>query len=157
MEPHKEPPWWTTKSISRNPGGGAFQSAKVRTGILRPGDCCLLRRSRRLAGVLMGWSSRSRVAALADSSRWRTPGSRSRWPWRSMDSTRWGNAAFSRLPQIRSAASQTTNQRLSNRLVVAASALFYRRLLLSVVAELPQQPDAMLAMVAGHRRMLVPR
>ncbi len=35
------------------------------------------------------------------------PGSRSRWPWRSMDSTRWGNAAFSRLPQIRSAGSQT--------------------------------------------------
>ena len=38
MEPHQEPPWWTTRSISRNPGGGAFQSAKVRTGILRPGD-----------------------------------------------------------------------------------------------------------------------
>ena len=69
MDPHQEPPWWTTRSISRNPGGGAFQSAKVRTGILRPGDCCLLRRSRRPAGVLMGWSSRSRVAALAASSR----------------------------------------------------------------------------------------
>ena len=26
------------------------------------------------------------------------------WPRRSMDSTKWGNAAFSRLPQIRSAA-----------------------------------------------------
>ena len=83
---------------------GTFLSTKVLTGILRPGDCCLLRRSLRPAGVLMGWSSRSRVAALAASSRWRTPGSRSRWPWRSIDSTRWGNAAFSRLPQIRSAA-----------------------------------------------------
>ena len=71
-EPHKEPPWWTTRSISKNPGGGAFQSAKVRTGILRPGDCFLLRLSRRPAGVLMGWSNRSRVAALAASSRWRT-------------------------------------------------------------------------------------
>ena len=48
------------------------------------------------------------------------------------------------------------DQRLSNRLVVDASALFYRQLLLSIVAGLPQQPDAMLAMVAGHRRMLVP-
>ena len=48
---------------------GTFLSAKVRTGILRPGDCCRLRRSRRPAGVLMSWSSRSRVAALAASSR----------------------------------------------------------------------------------------
>ena len=72
MEPHKEPPWWTTRSTSRNFGGGAFQSAKVRTGILRPGDRCLLSLSRRAAGVLMGWSNRSKVAALAASSRWRT-------------------------------------------------------------------------------------
>ena len=34
---------------------------------------------------------------------------RSRWPWRPMDSTKWGNAAFSRSLQSRSAASQTTN------------------------------------------------
>ena len=49
------------------------------------------------------------------------------------------------------------DQRLAHRIVVAASALFCRRLLLSVVAGLPQQPDAMLAMAAGHRPMLVPR
>ena len=48
------------------------------------------------------------------------------------------------------------DQRLADRLIIAAPALFYRRLPLSVVAGLPQQPDAMLAMVAGHRRMLVP-
>ena len=48
------------------------------------------------------------------------------------------------------------DQRLSHRLVVDASALFYRRLLLPIVTGLPQQPDAMLAMVAGHRQMLVP-
>ena len=36
------------------------------------------------------------------------PRVQTRWPWRSRDSTRWGNAAFSRLLQIRSAASQTT-------------------------------------------------
>ena len=47
------------------------------------------------------------------------------------------------------------DQRLSHRLVVAASALFCRRLLLPIVAELPQQPDAMLEMVAGHRDELV--
>ena len=47
------------------------------------------------------------------------------------------------------------DHRLADRLVVDASALFYRRLLLSVVAGLPQQPDAMLAMVAGHRDELV--
>ena len=40
-------------------------------------------------------------------------------------------------------------------IVVDASALFYRRLLLPIVAGLPQQPDAMLAMVAGHRDELV--
>ena len=48
------------------------------------------------------------------------------------------------------------DQRLADRLVVDPSALLYRRLLLSVVAGLPQQPDAVLAMVAGNRRMLVP-
>ena len=48
------------------------------------------------------------------------------------------------------------DQRLAHCLVVAASALFYRRLLLPIVAGLPQQPDAMLAMVVGHRPMLVP-
>ena len=38
------------------------------------------------------------------------------------------------------------DQRLSHRFVVDAPALFYR-LLLPIVAGLPQQPDAMLAMV----------
>ena len=47
------------------------------------------------------------------------------------------------------------DQRLADRLIVDASALFYRQLLLPIVAGLPQQPDAMLAMVAGHRDELV--
>ena len=47
------------------------------------------------------------------------------------------------------------DHRLADRLIVDAPALFYRRLLLSVVAGLPQQPDAMLAMVAGNRDELV--
>ena len=43
----------------------------------------------------------------------------------------------------------------SHGLVVDAPALFYRQLPLSVVAGLSQQPDAMLAMVAGNRDELV--
>ena len=37
-DPHMLSPQRATRSISRNSGGGRFQSAKVRTGILRPGD-----------------------------------------------------------------------------------------------------------------------
>ena len=37
-DPHMLSPQWATRLISRNSGGGRFQSAKVRTGILRPGD-----------------------------------------------------------------------------------------------------------------------
>ena len=47
------------------------------------------------------------------------------------------------------------DQRLADRLVVDASALFCRRLLLSVVAGLPQQPDAVLAVMTGYREELV--
>ena len=47
------------------------------------------------------------------------------------------------------------DHRFSHGLVVDPSALFYRRLLLSVVAVLPQQPDAVLAVVAGNRDELV--
>ena len=73
-------PQWATRSISSKPGGGRFQSAKVRTGILRP-RYRLRRRLRRLATLeRMGFSNLSRVAALAASNRFRTSGSRSRWP-----------------------------------------------------------------------------
>ena len=47
------------------------------------------------------------------------------------------------------------DHRFSHRLVVDPSALFYRRLLLPIVVGLPQQPDAMLVMVAGNRDELV--
>ena len=86
----------------------SLASVKVRTGTWSPVDG-RFRRLRRLPAVaLMGLSRRSRMDALAASSRRRTWGSRSRCPCRSMDSTRLGSAAFSRLPQIRSAASQIT-------------------------------------------------
>ena len=74
--------------------------------MFRPG-LRLRRRLRRLATVARTGSNRSSVAALADSSRSRTSGSRSRCQCRSMDSTRWGKAAFRRFPQIRSDASHT--------------------------------------------------
>ena len=74
--------------------------------MLRPGDR-FRRRLRRPDTVLRtGLSSRSRVAALVASSRSRTSRSKSKWPWRSMDSTKWGSEAFRRLPQMRSVASQ---------------------------------------------------
>ena len=44
-------PQWATKSISRKPGGGQSQSAKVRTGMCRP-RCRLRRRLRRLVTVV---------------------------------------------------------------------------------------------------------
>ena len=106
-EPPMLSPQWATRSISRKPGGGRRQSAKVRTGMLRPADRFRRRLRRPDTVVRIGWSSRSSVAALADSNRSLTSGSQSRWPWRSMDSTKWGSAAFRRLPQMRSLASQT--------------------------------------------------
>ena len=47
------------------------------------------------------------------------------------------------------------DQRLPNRLVVDPSALFYLRLLISVVTGLPQQPDAVLAVMTGYCDELV--
>ena len=106
-EPPMLSPQWATRSISRNPGGGRCQTAKVRTGMLRPADRFRRRLRRPDTVVRTGLSSRSSVAALAASNRSRTSGSRFRWPWRSMDSTKWGSAAFRRLLQMRSVASQT--------------------------------------------------
>ena len=52
----------------------------------------LRRRLRRLSTVARtGFSNRSSVAALAADRRSLTSGSR--WPWRSMDSTKWGRHA----------------------------------------------------------------
>ena len=48
------------------------------------------------------------VLALAENSRSRMSGSRSRWPCLSSDWTILGSAAFSLLPQILSEASHTT-------------------------------------------------
>ena len=59
------------------------------------------------------------AATLADSNRSLTSGSQSRWPWRSMDSSKWGSAAFRRLPQMRSLASRQ-DHRCPDRLVVDA-------------------------------------
>ena len=48
------------------------------------------------------------VAGLAETRRWRTWGSRSRCPCRSIASMRLGRTAFNRFPQMRSDVSQTT-------------------------------------------------
>ena len=94
------------------------------------------------------------MAALATRSRSLTSGSNTRWPCRSMDSTRWGIAAFRRFPQMRSAASQIMITRLSDRLIVNALATCLTRNIV-VLAKLTEQPDAVFAMVSGDRNELV--
>ena len=121
---------------------------------------CLRRRLRRLPAVgRIGFRRRSRVAALAASSRTCTSGSRSRWPWRSMDSTRWGSAAFNRFPRFDHAVDPVGgfpdhDHRCSDGLIVAAPASHGMRCAF-IVVKFPKQPDAMLAMVTGHRGELV--
>ena len=142
MEPHQEPPWWTTRSISRWPGGGAFQSAKVRSAKVRTG---ILRAS----GLLPPSSE---------------PGGR-RCPDGLEQSVQGGGAgrqqslahlrvqiqvaiALHGLHQVRQRRLQPLaadpvcsfpnhDQRLTNCSVVDASAPFYRGLLLPIVAGLP--------------------
>ena len=70
----------STRSISRNPGAGQSQSAKVLTGLSQPA-LGLWRRLRLLAtSARIGFASGSSVAALAANSRSLTTGPRSRWP-----------------------------------------------------------------------------
>ena len=107
-EPATDSPQWATRSISRYPGSGSFQSEKVRTGMRLPIFLFCLRFLRLPACSLMGLSSLSMVAALAANSRRRTSGSRSRCPCLSSDSTILGSAAFSLFPHILSEASHTT-------------------------------------------------
>ena len=106
--PDNAPPQCATKSISRNPGKDSSQSAKVRTGT-RALIFFRTRRFRRRPALLRtGTTSRSMIAALTERTRSRTWGCKSRWPCRSIASTRLGRIAFNRFPQFRSEASQAT-------------------------------------------------
>ena len=107
-EPAMDSPQWATRSISRYPGSGSFQSEKVRTGMRLPIFLFCLRFLRLPACSLIGLSNLSMVEALAANSRCRTPVSRSRCPCLSGDSTILGSAALSLLPHILSDASHTT-------------------------------------------------
>src|SRR5271166_4567721 len=103
-----ESPQWATKSTSRNPGSGSFQSAKVRMGICRLDFVAGLRFRHRPAVPRIGARSRSIVAGLTAKRCCRTIGSRARCPFRSSAEMRPGRMAFRRFPQMRSAASQST-------------------------------------------------
>ena len=91
-----------------NPVAANSSRCKFVPGSGLPMYVCRLR-SRRLSAVARtGLSSQSRVAALAERRCSLTTAGRPKCPCRSMESTKLGNAALSRLPQIRSEASQTT-------------------------------------------------
>jgi hypothetical protein len=92
------------------PGGGSPQSLNVR--ILTPRRMALVALERRRpdpAWARTPRNSRSMVEALTASRRLLTALSSMRWPCRSIAGTRTGSAAFRRLPQTRSEASQSTS------------------------------------------------
>ncbi len=103
-------PLCATRSASTNPGGGSSQPSNVRSATLRltAAEGAALRRVAVRACRLMSRNARSMVAALIDSRLVRTSSPSRRWPCRSIASTRIGTSGRSRLPQIRSDASQTT-------------------------------------------------
>ena len=108
----------------------------------------LLFRLRRLPAVgLMCFSSRSRVAALAERRCSLTRGSRLRCPCRSIEFTRLGSAALSRLP----ADAVGSLPHHDDRFAYAPS----HDVLTLIVGSPTQQPDAVLAMVAGYRSEFV--
>ena len=105
--PAIEPPPWTTKSISRKPGKGSFQSANVLIGISLRSFVGRRRFLRMPDPWRSGVSIRSIVAALTRSTCLRTSGSSFKCPCLSSAPTKWGIAAFNRFPQMRSAVSQS--------------------------------------------------
>lgn len=96
-------------SVARFIAAG-YMTSDVLIGTLRrtPDARELRRRDRPVASRRTSCRTRSIVAALIARSEARTSAWSSRWPCRSMAATRIGNSALSRLPQIRSPASQST-------------------------------------------------
>ena len=101
-------PQCATRSISMLPGGGSFQSAKVRTATRRR-ISGVTRRGFLVRVALRGArSNRSIVAALIVSTLARMASSSVKWPCRSSAGTRIRSSGFSRFPQTRSDASHST-------------------------------------------------
>ena len=114
-----------------------------------PGLMTLDNNIRRLPAVgLMGLSSRSRVAALAERRCSLTRGSRLRCPCRSMEFTRLGNAALSRFTADAVGGLPDHDDRFAYGPVVDASS---HDLLALIVGSPTQQPDAVLPVVSGYR------
>ncbi len=99
-----------TRSASTNPGAGSSQPSNVRTGtLLRTTAEEGARRPVLFPACPFTFcKARSIVAALIASRPVRTWGASCTWPCRCIASTRVGISGRSRLPQIRSDASQTT-------------------------------------------------
>ena len=93
------PPQWATRSASKKPGWASVHSVNVRTGM-----CCLSNRPGLVVVNPCGWrngfSNRSAVAGLSDSTCCRTVSDRLRWPCRSSAGISSGRNGTRRLPQI---------------------------------------------------------
>ena len=126
--PFANGPECATRSASTKPGAGLFQSENVRTGTLRLITVEPLRRRCPVALALTPLRIRSIVAALMAKSCCRFWSSSPPCPWRSIASISSGSKGCSRLPQIRSDASQAntraartaSSSRLSRYIVVHA-------------------------------------
>jgi hypothetical protein len=107
--PAADVPECATKSTSTKPGGGSFQSPKVRTGTerrtaeLKPAG----RRRPPRAASRTSDSNRSIVAGLTSSSSARVSSLIATRPWRSNAGSRTGASGLSRFEQIRSEASHS--------------------------------------------------
>ena len=73
-----------------------------------------------------------------------------------MDSTRWDSAAFNRFPQMRGRGLPRSRSPLLSRPHRRCAGRAHGMRCAFIVDKFPKQPDAILAMVAGYRRMLVP-
>src|ERR1700680_4690970 len=101
----------------------------------------------------VGRSNRSRVAALADSTRVRTVDSSVRCPWRSRAETSRGRSGFWRFPHSRAGGFPEHDERLTHRLIVQRET----RMSVAPAGDWPciEQSYDMLAVVPGHRDELI--
>lgn len=110
--PRADGPLCATRSASTTPGAGSFQSADVRIGTLRRRECAACRWRWRPNCSRIRANARSIVAALIAKSLSWISGESLSWLCRSISSTNAGSDAFSRFPQIRSDASQSSTSPL---------------------------------------------
>ena len=148
--PLVEGPLCATRSASTKPGAGSFQSADVRTGMLRRSALAAGRRRARPLRSRIGCNARSMVAALIDNSFERISGASWMWPCRSIESSKIGIKAFSRLPHNRSRPPRAKSEHSVRLLRNATTDPSFRRARLSV-----QQSHRVLPVHPGKAGKLV--